>query len=599
MASIHTVSFGPMHILEPSAGHTHTAIMLHGRGSNGPEFAEELSATVSPGEKHLMQRLPTWRWVFLSSQELWSTLFEEPLPAWFEAHSLTDTTERQDLQVDGITESVTYIQSVINQEIERLAGKSERLVIGGISQGGAIGMWALLCQRKLDRRLGAFVGTNTWLPFAAIMEEVIRNGENTRSVEAVKTDSTVFVEIMLSSWRTNLNLTRSAPLLSTPVFLGHGTDDAVVGVELGREARRVLTNIGFDVEWKEYSLSLQHKMNEAEPSELEQMHHPVNSAWASFLSAQHCTHEVSILRRALEDHMRDTSLSLVSLQQDIAHRHELVAVSVLESKSNVEQMSSEVRELGALKHTLTSLQREVTEVLEQSTRNFTQFTSHQRTADERQSQLPQEIRALQNQYRSALEMEPVPREIIQSLQREISEIRAERIETEANIATLGSQVLEATHSRQELSQEMVEFLNQMLLRREELMITRTKRKAEESIQAESVSKRIKSAVPSATIFRQTQEIQDIYHTFREKYRTDPPENDVKFIWELIASIGNQETSDQIQELLATSFPDCVTRKRGRPSTKDPWKRINISKGLTWNRFRGAFNTVQAYDSDNE
>lgn len=41
-------------------------------------------------------------------------------------------------------------------------------------------------------------------------------------------------------------------LLDTPIFLGHGSDDAYVDITLGRQARDVLNEIGFDVGWKEY-----------------------------------------------------------------------------------------------------------------------------------------------------------------------------------------------------------------------------------------------------------------------------------------------------------------------------------------------------------
>lgn len=38
-----------------------------------------------------------------------------------------------------------------------------------------------------------------------------------------------------------------------PVFLGHGSDDAYVDVELGHQARHFLTRAGLAVQWKEYS----------------------------------------------------------------------------------------------------------------------------------------------------------------------------------------------------------------------------------------------------------------------------------------------------------------------------------------------------------
>jgi predicted esterase len=249
-------AFGPVHMIEPSSEHTHTAIMLHGRGSNGPEFAEELAETAAPGQKSLMERFPSWRWVFPSSQELWSTAFEEMLPAWFEAHSLTDTTTREDLQIGGIRQSVAHIQSILTREVARLGGETDKVAIMGISQGGAIGMWTLLCQGDLDRRFGAFVGSSTWLPFAANIQRLLGKGNDPEAAKVTPetSSSDTFVENMMSAW-SRLSATQQSdmPLLSTPVFLGHGADDAVVDVDLGRQAHHVLGHVGFQTEWKEYS----------------------------------------------------------------------------------------------------------------------------------------------------------------------------------------------------------------------------------------------------------------------------------------------------------------------------------------------------------
>jgi predicted esterase len=249
--------FGRVHIIEPSSEHTHTAIMLHGRGSNGPEFAGELAETMAPGQKPLIDRFPSWRWVFPSSQELWSTAFEEMLPAWFEAHSLTDTSARADLQMEGIRQSVAYIQSILDQEAASLGGQTEKVVIMGISQGGAIGMWTLLlCQGIPGKRLGAFVGASTWLPFAAniqlLWEDDSREAGNNGFPEADPSDT--FVADMLSVRNRptpSPGTDRSAR--ATPIFLGHGVDDAVVDVELGRQAQKVLAKVGLQPEWKEYS----------------------------------------------------------------------------------------------------------------------------------------------------------------------------------------------------------------------------------------------------------------------------------------------------------------------------------------------------------
>ncbi|KAH7242541.1 Alpha/Beta hydrolase protein [Fusarium tricinctum] len=249
--------FGPVFIVEPMTSHTHTAILLHGRGSNGEEFAQELfDETKLSNGTSLAQALPSWRWVFPSSPELWSTAFEEDMPAWFEAHSLTDTTARQDLQIPGIKDSVNYLKNVLEEEIEKLGGTTESVVLGGISQGAAVGMWTLLCRGHLERPLGAFFGTNTWLPFAYKMEHhllpshSIENHPHDSSTEQSQVDA--FMDDMLASAKSSL-AQDGETFLSTPIFLGHGVDDAYVDIDLGREARDVFTRIGVSVEWKEYT----------------------------------------------------------------------------------------------------------------------------------------------------------------------------------------------------------------------------------------------------------------------------------------------------------------------------------------------------------
>lgn len=185
--------------------------------------------------------------MFPSSKTLWSTTFQEEFPSWFEAYSLTDTTARQDLQVEGIQDSVGYISGIVHDEINRLDGNSERLILGGISQGGAIAMWTLLGQ---PTRLGAFIGTNTWLPFAANLQHILTLGDRAHHDPSV---FDTFVETMVQPLKHGLHCTnRESSILLTPVFMGHGTDDAYVDVDLGRAASNLLSSIGLQVGWQEY-----------------------------------------------------------------------------------------------------------------------------------------------------------------------------------------------------------------------------------------------------------------------------------------------------------------------------------------------------------
>ncbi|KAL2132672.1 hypothetical protein VTI74DRAFT_3542 [Chaetomium olivicolor] len=281
-------TFGPVHILEPQASHTHTIIFLHGRGSTGEEFAEELLESRLSTGKTLQEQLPSWRWVFPSSPELWSTAFEEKMPAWFEAHSLTDVTARQDLQMDGIRASVRYLIHLLEEETEKLGGAADRVVLGGISQGGAVGMWTLLCAGDGNfRRLGGFVGTSTWLPFAESLEWYL-GGENQTKEHSTENNAQVseadaFVEAMTASARGVLHQRGSSEpaLHSVPVFLAHGTDDAYVNIELGRQAAHVLRKIGLKVDWREYSGADQEGHWLKEPEEFDDIARFLESALAS------------------------------------------------------------------------------------------------------------------------------------------------------------------------------------------------------------------------------------------------------------------------------------------------------------------------------
>ncbi|KAK1978308.1 beta-1,4-glucosidase [Colletotrichum cereale] len=246
-----SMSFGPSYVIQPKSEHTHTAIILHGRGSCGEEFAQELLASTLSDDCTLMDKLPGWRWVFPSSKELWSTAFQEYMPAWFEAHSLTDPTARQELQVGGLRESVDYISQVVEEEVKRLGGNQKRLVLGGISQGAAVGMWALFCHRDQMTGLGGFFAASTWLPFAVDVEEVLAD-QKTLLKKCHDAENMKPKDVVLSMMPADAGRPRPGVLEQTPIFMGHGIDDAYVDVELGRQAAHILAQGGGKIEWKEY-----------------------------------------------------------------------------------------------------------------------------------------------------------------------------------------------------------------------------------------------------------------------------------------------------------------------------------------------------------
>lgn len=237
------VASGPTHVVFPTITHSHTAIILHGRGDTGAEHAEEfLSSPLSSG-KTLQDLLPGWRWVFPSAPKRWSTAFQEDMPAWFEAHSLADPSARQDLQTPGIQASLHNISKVIAEEVNRLGGVSSKVVLGGISQGGAVALLTLLSGRA--KGIGGFFAASTWLPFASDVEYALFHEELPLDTDMTPRAAMLW---MFAGTDGHGAVDRRATFL-----LGHGADDAYVDVELGREAARILRRVGYEVVWKEYT----------------------------------------------------------------------------------------------------------------------------------------------------------------------------------------------------------------------------------------------------------------------------------------------------------------------------------------------------------
>ncbi|EEP80976.1 predicted protein [Uncinocarpus reesii 1704] len=247
------MSFPPLHIVEPNGAHMHTIILLHGRSSNGVEFAKDLFDSKSSETKNLAAHFPGCRWVFPTSRDLWSSVFKEELTAWFDVYSLSDPSEQQELQLDGLRESTRYILDVLGREINLLGGKSEKVVLGGISQGMATALWALLCSRgRVDGRIGAFLGMCGWLPLADKMEDLqLSEGHGTAETPGSLVSKSL--PGLLRCEEIEVSVAETKAMLSTPMLLLHGTDDAWVDFELGRQARRNLTKLGLKVEWKEYT----------------------------------------------------------------------------------------------------------------------------------------------------------------------------------------------------------------------------------------------------------------------------------------------------------------------------------------------------------
>ncbi|MEW5835688.1 MAG: carboxylesterase [Pseudomonadota bacterium] len=185
---------------------THSVIWLHGLGADGNDFAPIVPELVSP-------QWPALRFVFPHAPVRPVTINGGmPMRAWYDILGM-DLMSRQD--ATGMCASIDAVEALIAREHER-GVPSERIVLAGFSQGGAI---ALLAGLRRAQRLAGIVALSTYLPLA-----------DTLAAE------------------------RSAANARVPIFWGHGTMDPVVILQRGLDSRAALEALGYVVDWHTYPM---------------------------------------------------------------------------------------------------------------------------------------------------------------------------------------------------------------------------------------------------------------------------------------------------------------------------------------------------------
>ncbi|KAK3302745.1 Alpha/Beta hydrolase protein [Chaetomium strumarium] len=267
-------------IVEPSTRHTHSFILLHGLGSNGEKFGRELieSGVCSDG-RTLPEIFPGARFIFPTSKRRRSSAFGRAmLTQWFDIASLDDPSHRSHKQVKGLQESSREILDLVDQESAKVP--RENIILGGISQGCAMG---LVCLLAMESPVGRFVGMSGWLPFRHEIDPIMGLDEDESESNEHGTDQDdddIFgcadtddpsatpskpsgdeqkpVVKVLARVRDLLSLdSTESPCtdksaLTTPIFLGHGEADEKIRHSLGVGAHRTLTSLGFQASLRSY-----------------------------------------------------------------------------------------------------------------------------------------------------------------------------------------------------------------------------------------------------------------------------------------------------------------------------------------------------------
>jgi phospholipase/carboxylesterase len=186
-----------------------SVIWLHGLGADGHDFepiVPLLRLDSAPGVRFVFPHAPS-RPVTINAGMV--------MPAWYDIRVLA---LRRDVDAKGVAESSSAIESLLERERER-GVPSERIVLAGFSQGGALALHVAL---RHASRLAGVVALSCYL----VLEETLASE-------------------------------CSAVNAGLPIFQGHGTDDPMVPLQAGEQARDTLLEAGYPVDWRTYPMGHQ------------------------------------------------------------------------------------------------------------------------------------------------------------------------------------------------------------------------------------------------------------------------------------------------------------------------------------------------------
>ena len=192
--------------IETGRNPTGTVIWLHGLGADGHDFAPIVPQLVAPEERPL-------RFVFPHAPVRPVTINGGmSMRAWYDILGFGRGVPQDEV---GIRAADAEVGALIRRENQR-GIPSSHIVLGGFSQGGAI---SLFSGPRYPEKLAGIMGLSCYL----------------------------LLEDLLPAERTRVNY-------QTSIFLAHGSQDPVVEVRRGTEARQLLEAGGYPVEWHAYPM---------------------------------------------------------------------------------------------------------------------------------------------------------------------------------------------------------------------------------------------------------------------------------------------------------------------------------------------------------
>lgn len=197
----------PAVVHEPSTEPRASIIWLHGLGADGHDFGPivpELGIRDDAGVRFVFPHAPA-RPVTLNGGMV--------MRAWYDIRGLDF---ERDVPEEDLETSRAQLEAWIDHE-RGLGVKSERIVVAGFSQGGAIALYAGLPHAE---RLGGILALSCYHPALARLDELIAPANR-----------------------------------DVPVFMAHGTQDPIVPLDLAQRTVAALGERGLSPEWHTYPMT--------------------------------------------------------------------------------------------------------------------------------------------------------------------------------------------------------------------------------------------------------------------------------------------------------------------------------------------------------
>ena len=196
-------------LVQGSGDVQHTVIWLHGLGASANDFppiVPELGLDSGRAIRFIFPQAPDRPITVNGGMSM---------PGWYDIKG-ANIEDKQD--VIGMGESQVLLEELIQRQVD-LGIASSNIIIAGFSQGGAVVYHTGL---RSKHKLAGMLTLSTYLPFA----------------EQVPTE---------------LNKINS----DTPIFASHGSYDAMVPFEFGKNSADTLSKLGYQVQWRSYPMEHQ------------------------------------------------------------------------------------------------------------------------------------------------------------------------------------------------------------------------------------------------------------------------------------------------------------------------------------------------------